>query len=158
MENSPTSDSQWTSCVRGCSHEKTCTSARFITGWLFCFISHLHYDWVISYLVTCRYSSCWWSTRKIQNRKHYACPTHSSLPADQFHTETCGRFAFTRYRCEILYWSEILAPTRVNSRRGDSCQHDILWWYHVNKCRPMRGNWSQLAPVRKSPRCYVKTH
>ena len=31
----------------------------------------------------------------IQNRKHYACANRSSLPADRFHTETCGRFAFT---------------------------------------------------------------
>ena len=60
-------------------------------------------------LYTCRYTSSWWGTRKIQNRKHYAYATHSSLPADRFHTETCGRFAFTRYCCEILYWSEILA-------------------------------------------------
>ena len=33
--------------------------------------------------------------RVIQNRKHYACATRSSLPADRFHTETGGRFAFT---------------------------------------------------------------
>ena len=33
--------------------------------------------------------------RVIQNRKHYACATRSSLPADRFHTETDGRFAFT---------------------------------------------------------------
>ena len=35
---------------------------------------------------------------KIQVRfkmKHYACATRSSLPADRFHTETRGRFAFT---------------------------------------------------------------
>ena len=25
--------------------------------------------------------------------------------------------------------------TGVNSRRGDSRRQDILWWYHVNKCR-----------------------
>ena len=31
----------------------------------------------------------------IQNHKHYACATRSSLPADRFHTETCGPFAFT---------------------------------------------------------------
>ena len=46
---------------------------------------------------------------------------------------------------------------RVNSRRGDSRQHDILWWYHVNKCRVLRGNRSELAPGRKSPRCHVNT-
>ena len=42
--------------------------------------------------------------------KNYAYATHSSLPADQFHTEMCGCFAFTTYRCEISYWSEILTP------------------------------------------------
>ena len=31
----------------------------------------------------------------VQNRKHYACSTRSSLPADRFHTETGGRFMFT---------------------------------------------------------------
>ena len=36
--------------------------------------------------------------------------------------------------------------TRVNSRQGDSRLHDILCWYHVNKCRAMRGNRSELAP------------
>ena len=46
--------------------------------------------------------------------------------------------------------------TGVNSRRGDSRRHDILWWYHVNKFRAMRGNRSELAPTRKSPRCHVK--
>ena len=47
--------------------------------------------------------------------------------------------------------------TGVNSRRGDSRRHDILWWYHVNKYRAMRGNRSELAPERKSPRCHVNT-
>ena len=47
--------------------------------------------------------------------------------------------------------------TGVNSGRGDSRWHDILWWYHVNKYRAMRGNRSKLAPGRKSPRCHVNT-
>ena len=47
--------------------------------------------------------------------------------------------------------------TGVNSRRGDSRRHDILWWYHVNKYRAIRGNRSELAPRRKSPRCHVNT-
>ena len=47
--------------------------------------------------------------------------------------------------------------TGVNSRRGDSHRHDILWWYHVNKYRAMRGNQSELAPGRLSPRCRVNT-
>ena len=47
--------------------------------------------------------------------------------------------------------------TGVNSRRGDLRQHDILWWYHVNKYRAMRGNRSELAPGWKSPPGHVKT-
>ena len=47
-----------------------------------------------------------------QTRKHYACATHSSLPADRFHTEIGGRFAFTWYCFEILYRSEILAAVQ----------------------------------------------
>ena len=41
--------------------------------------------------------------------------------------------------------------------RGDSHRHGILWWYHVNKYRAMRGNQSEFAPDRKSPRCHVNT-
>ena len=47
--------------------------------------------------------------------------------------------------------------TRVNSRWGDSRRYDILYWYHLNKCRAMRGNWSELTPVRKLPECHVNT-
>ena len=47
--------------------------------------------------------------------------------------------------------------TGVNLRRGDSRRHNILWWYHVNKYRAMRGNRSELALGRKSPRCHVNT-
>ena len=49
---------------------------------------------------------------EIQNHKHYACTTRSSQPADWFHTETCGHFAFTWCRCEISYRSAILAPVQ----------------------------------------------
>ena len=38
----------------------------------------------------------------IQNRKHTACATCSSLPADRFHTETC----------EISNRSEFLTPVQ----------------------------------------------
>ena len=49
--------------------------------------------------------------------------------------------------------------TGVNSRRGDSRRHDILWWYHVNKYKAMRlrGNRSELAAGRNAPRCHVNT-
>ena len=45
----------------------------------------------------------------------------------------------------------------MNSCRGDLRQHHILRWYHVNKYRAMKGNQSELAPGRKSPRCHVNT-
>ena len=45
----------------------------------------------------------------------------------------------------------------MNSRRGDSRRHDFLWWCHVNRCRAMIGNWSELGPARKSRRCHVNT-
>ena len=45
----------------------------------------------------------------------------------------------------------------VNSHWGDWRRHDILWWYHVNKYRAMRVNWSELTPERKSPWCHVNT-
>ena len=47
--------------------------------------------------------------------------------------------------------------TGGNSCRGDSPQDNILWCYHVIKYRAMRGNRSELAPGRLSPRCHVNT-
>ena len=41
---------------------------------------------------------------------------------------------------------------------GDSRRHDSFRWYHVNKCRAIGGNRSELAPGRKSPWCQVNTH
>ena len=149
------------SLPRGCLHESTHTGTSLIPGWLFWFVSRLHDDWVISYLVI-------WRSRHVDKRhvwlknyrKLYACATHSNPLADRFHTTTCGRFAFTWYCWEISYRSEILGPsttTVVKSCRDDSRQHDILWWYHVNKYRAMRGNRSELALVQKSPPCHVNT-
>ena len=43
--------------------------------------------------------------------------------------------------------------------RGDLMMvwHDILWWYHVNKYRAMRGNRSELSLAQKLPGCHVNT-
>ena len=58
----------------------------------------------------------------------------------------------------VLEWnSRPGATTGVNSCRDDSHWHDFLWWYHVNKCRAMRGNWSELVAARKPPQCHVNT-
>ena len=115
--------------------------------------SHLH-------LVIWRYTSCWENTRVIQNHTHYAWATHSSLPADRFHTKKGGRFCVYMIPLQdfVPEWnSRSGTRTGVNSCRGDSRWRDILWWYHVNKYRAMRGNRSELAPGRKSPRCHVNT-
>ena len=47
--------------------------------------------------------------------------------------------------------------TGVNSRQCDSRRYGILCWYRVNKYRATRGNRSELAPARTSPRCHVNT-
>ena len=58
----------------------------------------------------------------------------------------------------VLVWnSRPGTTTGVNSPRGNSRRHDILWCYHVNNCGAMRGNRSELALVWKLPRCHVNT-
>ena len=91
------------------------------------------------------------------NHKHYACATRSRLPVDRFHTETCGRYMIPLGDFVLEWNSRLGTTTGVNSRRGDSRWQDTLWWYHVNKCRAMRGSRSELIPARKSPRCHVNS-
>ena len=86
----------------------------------------------------------------IQNHKHYACATHFSLVVSRLH-DAAARFRTgvkfsPRYknRGELMFMAGWLAPA-------------WHWWYHVNKYRAMRGNQSELAPGRKSPRCHVNT-
>ena len=66
---------------------------------------------------------------------------------------------FTPKRLVVSHLHDTILSTTtgVNSCRGDSRRHDILWCYHVNKCRAMRGNPSELTLERKSPRCHVNT-
>ena len=138
--------------LRGCLHGKTRTGASFIPGWLRDFVSHLHDDWErVSFFIIPRPTFFFWPTC-------WSWQSHLGLPANRFHTETSGRFVFTWYRCKISYRSDILAPVREPGwTHGDWRRHDILWWYHVNKCRAMRGNQSEIAPARKLPRCRVNT-
>ena len=108
--------------------------------------------------------TCWLGhfegTLHVYNRKHHACATRSSLPADRFHPGKGWTFRVYMISSQNLVpeWNSRLgAATGVNSRRGDSRRHDILWWYHVHKCRAIGGNRSEPASARKSPRCYVNT-
>ena len=64
--------------------------------------------------------------------------------------DTAARFR-TRVKFSTRY------KNRGELTPGDSRRNDILWWYHVNKYRALRGNRSELAPGRKSPRCHVNT-
>ena len=75
--------------------------------------------------------------------------------ADNFSSEPDLWFALRDF---VPEWNSLPGTrTGVNSRRADSRWHDILWWDHVNKYRTMRGNRSELARGRKSPRCHVNT-
>ena len=96
------------------------------------------------------------------NRKHYSWATRSSLKVDQYYFTPKWIMVIlglhdtvARFRTGVKFSPG--TRTGVNSRQGDSRRHDILWWYHVNKYRAMRGNWNELAPGRKSPRCHVNT-
>ena len=142
-------------CVGSCLHEKTRTGASFIPGWLLYFVSRLHYDWVISYIFIWRYTSCW-DSKSQTLRMHYPFQSTSRLISHG------NVWSFRVYVMPLRDFvpecnSRPGATTRVNSRLGDSHRHDIFWWYHVNKCRAMRGNRNELPPARKSPRCRVNS-
>ena len=135
--------------IKKCPHEQKFTKMQIIriafTWWQRHFISRLYEALLVD---------------KINEQFNYASATRSSLPADRFHTETSGRFAFTSYLWEIFvpeWYSRSGTTTGVNSRQCDSRRYSILCWYHVNKYRATRGNRSELAPAQKSSRCHVNT-
>ena len=123
-----------TNFLRGCLHEKTRTGASFIPRWLGHFIS--------------RYLKVHFMLIK------YTCDSKSQTLRMRYPFQSTGRpishrnwWSFRVYM--IPLWDFVPewnsrpgTTTGVNSRRDDSCRHDILWWYHLNKCRAMRGNRS----------------
>ena len=140
--NSAISLSKW--LFRGCLHEKTRTGASFIPGWLFDFVSRLHDDWAISYLVIWRYTSCWLKTRDSKSQTlSMRYPFQSTSTPISHWNGWSFRVYMIPLRDSVPGWdSRPCTRTGVNSRRDDSRQHDILWWYHVNKYRAIRGNRS----------------
>ena len=131
------------------------TGASFIPGWLFYFVSRLHYDWVISYLVIWRYTSCWDSKSQTLRMRY---PFQSTSRPISHRNVWSFRVYMMPLRDFVPEWDSRPGPTTgLNSRRGHSRRHDIFWWYHVNKCRAMRGNRSELTPARKSPRYHVNS-
>ena len=91
----------------------------------------------------------------ILNCQNHTCATRSSLPADQFHTVTSGRFAFTWYCCKILYLSEILS-LRLQPRWTHA---GVTWHFVVVSCKQIQShaNQSELVPAQKLPKCHVNT-
>ena len=118
------------------------------------------WSWVISYL---GYLKVYFMLIK------YTCDSKSQTLRMRYPFQATGRpnshrsgWSFRVYmiplRDFVPEWnSRPGTTTGVNSRRGDSRRHDILWWYHVNKCRAMTGNRNELTPARKSTRCHVNT-
>ena len=129
--------------------QKTRTGASFIPGWLFYFVSRLHDDGLFHILVICL---------KVHFMSiKYTCDSKLQTLLMRYRPIqfTCkpilhrNRWSFRVYMILVRNF-EPEWIFGVNLRRGDSRRHDILWWYHVNKYRAMRGNWSDLAPARKS--------
>ena len=142
--------------LRGCLHGKTRTDASFIPGWLRDFVSRLRDDWVFSssHVQRVETDEAILDWQKLRMRY----PFQSTCKPISHRNEWPFRVYMIPLRNLVPEWnSRPSARTGMNSRRCDSRRHGILWWYHVNKCRAMRGNQSELAPAWKSPRCHVNT-
>ena len=129
----------------------------FHTGMTFLFrIFRLHDDWVISHAsrylkVHCMLIKCTCDSNSQTLRMRY--PFQSTGRPISYRNGWYFRVYKIPLRDFVPEWNSPPGTrTGVNSRRGDSRQHDILWWYHVNKYRAMRGNRSELASGPKSPR------
>ena len=97
----------------------------------------------------------------------YTCDSKSQILRMHYPFQSTGRpishrngWSFRVYmiplRDFVSEWSSRPGTrTGVNIRRGDSRRHDILWWYHVNKYRAMRGNRSEIAQSCKHPLIHV---
>ena len=143
---------------RGYLYKKTYTGASFIPGSIFDFVSRLHDDLYMSFHIslfvgTLRVDKI----HMIQNRKHYACATRSSLPADRFHTDTSGRFAFTWHRWRFR--TEVKISPRHNNR-GELTPGWLApaWHFVVVSWKQVKSH--EREPERthagaKSPQCHV---
>ena len=118
-----------------------------------------------------RIASTWWLGHFISRylKVHfmlikYTCDSKSQTLRMRYPFQSTGRpishrngWSFRVYmiplRDFVPEWnSRPDTTTGVNSRRGDSRRHEILWWYHVNKYRATREpEWTRsgakVAPV-----------
>ena len=108
------------------------------TGMTFWFRIGLHYDRVISYLVIWR-CTCDSKSQTLRMRYPFQCFRPKRVVVSRLH-DTAARF-----RTGVKF-----SPRYKN--RGE-----LTPGCHVNKCRAMRGNRSEFALGRKSPRCHVNT-
>ena len=147
----------WHSALRGCLHEKPAPARvsyrddwfRITTWW-----------WVISYLgyLKLHFMLIKYTCDSKSQRLRMRYPFQSTSRPLSHRNGWSFRVYMIPLRNFVPEWnSRSGTTTGVNSRRGDSRWHDILWWYYVNKYRATRGNRIELAPARKSPRCHVNT-
>ena len=124
-----------------------------MTSWF-----RITFTWWLGFFIIPR-PTCWsWRSHLRLTKIMHALPVSVYLQTEfTLKRVVVSRLHDTFAKSRTEWNSRPGARTGVNSRRGDSRRHDILWWYHVNKCRAMRGNRSELAPARKSPRCHVNT-
>ena len=139
---------------KGCFHGKTRTGASFIPGWLRDFVSFRTFTWWLGFFIIPR--PTFWSWRRLDEaildwqklRMRY--PFRSTCKPISQRNEWSFRVYMIPLRNLVPEWNSRPGErTGVNSRRSASRRHDILWRYHVNKCRAMRGNRSELAPGAK---------
>ena len=147
--------------IRGCLQEKTPHRREFHTG-MTQFWFRIAFTWWLGHFISC-YLTVHFMLIK------YTFGSKSQTLRMRYPFQSTGRpishrngWSFRVYMIPLRDFvpernSRPGARTGVNSRRGDSCRHNILWWYHVNKYRATRGNRSELAPGRKSPQCHVNT-
>ena len=122
--------------LRGCSHEKTRTGASFILGGFFDVVSRLHF---IS-----RYLKVYFMLIKCTRGSKSRYPFQSTDRPISHRNGWSFRVYMIPLRDFVPEWnSRPVTRTGVNLRRGDSHWHNILWWYHINKYRAMRGNRSE---------------
>ena len=116
------------------------TGASFSTGMTFWF--RIVFTWWLGHFIS-RYLKVLFMLIK------YMCDSKSQTLRMRYPFQSTGRpishrngWSFRVYmiplRDFVPEWnSRPGTTTGVNSRRGDSRRHDVLWWYHVNKCRAM---------------------
>ena len=139
------------------SHQPLFSRREFHTGMTFWL--RIAFTWWLGHFISCYLTVHFMLTKYMFASKLQTLRMHYSFQSTGRPISHRNGWSFRVYmiplRDFILEWNSCPGSrTGVNSRRGDSRRHNILWWYHANKYRAMRGNRSELAPA---PRCHVNT-